>query len=205
MSKKFCEGCLVAALVTIMTTGSATFAQAETSDAAHFGTLIAHEMFQAMNARALFAQNMPSVPNFGDEFGRPQWSIFMRDSLSEELDADMPKLEEALGRNFARDFTFEELQAATVFFDGPGGKAMLADISADANKQAPPTKTREAIAAINKFARLPLGKSFLEKLSHIDNLLGPVTQDFTALVIPGSFIRFGQKARDAETVRQAGH
>jgi hypothetical protein len=175
-------------------------AASASAEAEALGVQIAHLLFAAMDMKALFMQEMRTSGDM-DDFAkvRPNWPRFMAEATAEELDAKMPRIESLVGHAMAGYFTVEEMRAGVVILGDPEMQRYIRRRSADDSES---LNTKALAPATRKTIRSGVGQAFLEKFGEIDTALDPVTGELGALIIPGVFRRFADKA-DADAPKAA--
>jgi hypothetical protein len=191
---------LAAALLLAPMPGHAADAPPPSAQSVAMGRKLAHDLVQAMDynrIKASFADVGSSSLPFIER--RPQWRELFLQSFQEELAGDQPVLEEVIGDQFARNLTPDELAAGISLFEGPAKADMTAMVAAGVQGLPQPQVSAVGQQAIDAVLAKPAGRSFLDKFSHFDQVTADSGQEFGTRVLPGVFIRFGQKAQAAET------
>ncbi len=160
---------------------------------------IAHLLFSAMDMKALLTQEMQTGGELADFAKvRPNWPRFMAEAAAEEMDVKMPQIEALVGHAMARYFTVEEMRAGVVIMGDAEMQGYIRRRSADDSE----SLNMKALApATRKTMNSGSGMAFLRKFGNIDVVLDPITGELGAIIIPGVFRRFADKA-DAETKGQ---
>ena len=78
---------------------------------------------------------------------------------------------------------------------------MSAIVAASAEGRPSPGMSPAGQRALAALDARPAGHSFLQKFGAMDALMSNVGVEFAARILPGVFIRFGQKAQAAEAAR----
>lgn len=156
---------------------------------------IAHDLIKNMDFQALMQKDLGEFDHMFDDIrNRPEWPRLMREAAMEESTQFGPAMERAMGRAFARYFTLEELRAGVEFMRGPGGDALSVAVrEASAGRPTPPatpTLNRE----LQKLARRPAGRAFIEKFGNIGKVIDSVTPDLMAWFVLDLLHRFTDKA-----------
>ena len=129
---------------------------------------------------------------------RPEWDGLWRQSMTEELDHDMPVIESMVGQALVKTFTEDEMKAGLQIVADPGLKAIYL---AAQNGGRPPSVS--VSKATDDLMNTPTGSSFVSKLQKIDAVMDPVQIEVMATVMPGVMKRFGEKADAAEVQKRA--
>lgn len=170
-------------------------------EALALGRQLAHDILKRLDMASLVAKGMGQSDLATSAKYRPEWPELFRQALVEEVQASGPVLEDIIGAHFAAGFTQAELKAGVGAFEGPGSEEIGALIAAGAAGQPLPTlsqKTQRALAAV---VATPDGHSFFDKFAHVDQMLKTADDEIVVRLLPGVFIRFGQKAQAAEAAR----
>jgi hypothetical protein len=129
---------------------------------------------------------------------RPEWEGLWKQSMTEELDHDMPTIESMVSKALVKTFTDDEMKAGLQIVADPALKA----IYLAAQNGAPPPNVTVA-KATDDLMSTPSGSSFVSKLQKIDDVMDPVQLEVMATVMPGVMKRFGEKADAAEVQKRA--
>ena len=173
-------------------------------DADELGRTLAHELFDIIDFPKLVAAGAANSLTKSDLLSdvRPEWPKLLMDSLNEEVQADQPVFEKMFGKIMTSTFTLEELQAGVIVMHDPKLRAML--IARMHNEAAPAQSGEPCGRDCMRIMSTPTGQSFMRKFGDIGNVLDkPVQREFAAVLMPGLFKRFGEKAQAAEAARGA--
>lgn len=155
-------------------------------------------MFELIDFKAMATKSIEGEDLMMLDKARPGWSKLFAEAMSEEFEHDSDKLVHVFGVAFGKAFTDAELKVGIESFKDPAireiFKAGAEGREADKNLQ-PTSKTMKLISS-------PAGKSFFEKLSSLEKVMGDVESDLVAEILPGAFRRFADKADAAEAARR---
>lgn len=164
------------------------------------GEDLARTLFEAANFKTLVSGKMLETSGTFDDLDiRPEWPQLMKDSITEEIEHDMPAIYRMFGKGFAKTMSVEEMQAGLIIFRDPA----LAEVIAAAAAGRPAPKTAKVGKEATKASETRAGRSFLEKLSNIETMMDGLENDFAAELLPGIFRRFADKAEALEATRPA--
>lgn len=177
-------------------------ARAQTAEAEARGRQIAHSLIEAVDFDKAVIQSAKQSMGGTVDFGvksRPEWSHYLVDALSEEVQHNGTLFEGLLGHALAKTLTEPELKAGVVIV---ADRAFQAKMAQDAGGAAPSTlaPSRDTERVI----RTPAGKAFLSRLEKLDAVINPLIDDFAAAIMPGMLRRFADKVEAGERARQAG-
>lgn len=175
-------------------------APAPADERQQLGEQMAHTFFAALDLRTLISKAVAESSEL-EEFAsiRPEWAGFLRDAVIEEIDHDLPAIERILGKAFAEVFTIEELRVGVkILLDPSAQRFFAAEASGQGTADIKPSRE------IERLLKTRAGVSFLEKMEHIEDIMGSVENELFAEIMPGIFRRFGEKAEAAEARRAAG-
>lgn len=191
----------LAALSFIAALSLASPVRAATPEGEALGLEIGSTLLDAADFKSVIARAMTEESaSMGDFSFRPEWKQLLVDSMIEETEHDIPALKRLFGKSFADNLTVEELRAGVTIMRDPAMQAAIAAAAADR-----PTPTTRPQRATEKVINSPAGRAFLDRLSHLDSLMGGLENDFIAEIIPGAFRRFADKAEASEAARNAAH
>ena len=191
------------ALAGAMALVSPAAAQAIADD--QLGARFAHDIFGGMNMRAVFEKQMAAQTAGLNAFAvRPGWPDLFRQAIIDELESDMPVIERIVGRSFNQGFTPDELRAGISLFEGDQSAELMADFKAASEGQKPAPPSPALNRALGKMSQTPAGRGFMQKLGKMGDMVTSAKSDMVAAVMPGVFIRFGEKARAAEAAAEPG-
>jgi len=162
-------------------------------------------MFQIVDMKGLIAAGASSSlakSNFLQDT-RPEWGPLFVDAINEEVAADEPAMEGVFADVLAKHLSADELRAGLAIMSDTEMQKVIR--AAARHEPAPPTSNPPCGRACMKAIGSPAGTAFMDKFSKIDGLLDAnVTRDLAVLILPGVFIRFGEKAKAYEKAHQPG-
>jgi len=175
-------------------------AQAQTGEAEVLGVRVARTIFQAISFDKLIAKELGGTTDaFGDIKSRPEWNGYLVEAMQEEVRHDLPLFETMFGRVLAKDMTVEELRAGAALLADPALQAMIKQAAEGGPEPAGrPSRETERLATTGP------GRSFLAKLTKIEERLEPLQDEFAVELVPGAFRRFADKAEAGEAARRRG-
>jgi hypothetical protein len=187
----------LAAVLVLGVHGQAAQAAAPPATTLSTAMAFSRTLIEALNFKAIIDQAIAPTLKSPIFNVRPDWPEIYTEASTEEIERDIPLMSALIGRELAKNFTLEELQAGQAMFHDP---AMLAVIKAASRGEPPPTGLRPSNETI-RILQSPAGVSFATKMKNIQQLLEPLQKEFTAAVVPGIMRRFGEKAEAAEARR----
>ena len=175
-------------------------AHAQTAEAEVLGVQVARTIFQAISFDKLIAKEIGGTTDaFGAIKSRPEWNRYLVEAMQEEVRHDLPLFETMFGRALAKDMTVEELRAGATLLADPALQAMIKQAAEGGPEPADrPSRETERLAATSA------GRSFLTKLTRIEERLEPLQDEFAVELVPGAFRRFADKAEAGEAARRQG-
>ena len=193
--------CAAAAAALSIGLAAASAAAAPAAGGEQLGTAISHEVFQIIDFGKLIAQGAGASISKSDFLAdvRPEWPQLFLDAMSEEVQQDGPAMERMFGAILAKNFSAGELQAGLTILSDPQFKAILV---AQYRKQPPPSTPSPCGPACMSAMQSADGRAFMEKFGKLGDILDKRAQrEFAAILLPGVFRRFGEKAEAAERAR----
>jgi hypothetical protein len=170
-------------------------AQGETPDA--LGVSIVHNLFGAVDLKALITKSLGNMPASLGEIlkARPTWGPLMMETMGDEFVNDRPEIEALLGHRLAVVLSPDELKTGAQIMADPGILALVAAASGTPTSGAGAAPS----AAAMRLAQTPAGMSFVAKLGKQDTMMDPATtREMVAIILPGWFQRFGKQAAAQE-------
>lgn len=173
---------------------------AQTAEAEALGVQVARTIFQAISFDKLIAKELGGATDaFGDIKSRPEWNGYLVEAMQEEVRHDLPLFESMFGRALAKDMTVEELRAGAALLSDPALQAMIKSAA-----EGGPEPTARPSRETERLAGTSAGRSFLAKLTKIEERLEPLQDEFAVELVPGAFRRFADKAEAGEAARRRG-
>jgi hypothetical protein len=165
---------------------------------------LAHDLLGAIPLNDVFDKEIGPVGKMFGDIDRPEWAGLFKAAAHEEIEADLPQIEQVIGRLLFGDYTADELQAGVRLFNGPARGFLLQGMNAAATGQAWPATPPSVQAELQKIMRDPAGRRFLEKLAKADSASAgeKFGHELAPMILPGIFRRFGEKAELAERARR---
>ena len=194
----------IALLGAALTAALPVTALAQTPEQEKLGVALSHEIFQAVDIKTGIAAGAATALAKEDflQGARPEWSRLLVEALNEEVEQDGPAMEAVLGHTLAKRFTAEEMSAGLVVLRDPAMRAIMG--AASRHQPTPPASNppcgRDCMTAMAS----PAGRAFMTKFSDLGAVMDKKFQgELIAVIAPGMFIRFGQKAQASERARAA--
>jgi hypothetical protein len=174
-------------------------AQAQTAEQKALGAQVAGLIFQAISFDDLITKEIQGDPDklFGDVRSRPEWGRFLVEAMKEEVQHDLPALEQLFGDSLAKAMSLEELKAGVALLSEPTMQQALKAYGAGGEPAGEPSREAERLASSRA------GRAFLARFEKIDDLITPLEDEFVAELLPGAFRRFADKVEAGEQARKA--
>lgn len=177
---------------------SASPAWSRSPESQALGEELANEMFGMIDFKSEVAKSLAAEGGLAEfDVFRKGWGDLMGLAITEEFDADLPKVNKMFGRAFGQAFTTEELRVGLMTFRDP---AVRENFKAGAEKRAPRTGLKPSRAAV-KAMESPAGRSFYAKMDDFDKLMAGMESELIVEILPGALRRFADKAEAAEAAR----